>query len=58
MASVSVKDAVLGPGDIQARCDEVTGGLTLRVFVDGTKMRFAFELASLQMTGLHLHRQG
>ncbi len=58
MASLSVKDAVLGAGGSQARCGEVTGGLTLRVFVDGGKLRFAFELASLQMAGLHLHRQG
>jgi hypothetical protein len=57
MASLSLKDAVIGQGGSQARCDEITGGLTLRVFVDGGKLRFAFELATLKMAGLHLHRQ-
>lgn len=56
MASLSVKDAVLGGGATEARCDEITGGLALRVFVDGGKMRFAFELATLKMAGLHLQR--
>jgi hypothetical protein len=57
IASLSVKNAVLGSGGIEARCDEITGALTLRLFVEGGKVRFAFELATVRMTGLQLRLQ-
>lgn len=54
MASLSVRNAVLGLGRAEVRCDEITGALTLRLFVEGGKVRFAFELATVKMTGLQL----
>jgi hypothetical protein len=55
MASLSVRHAVLNSGDTQLGCDEITGALTLRVFVEGAQLRFAFDLANLKVSGLRLH---
>lgn len=52
--SLSVKNAVLAAGHFEARCDEITGALTLRLFVEGGNVRFALELSSLKMTRLQL----
>ena len=52
--SLLVKNALLGAGHFEARCDEVTGALTLRLFVEGGQVRFAFELANVKMAGLQL----
>lgn len=52
--SLLVRNAVFGHGATQVRCDEITGALTLRLFVEGGNVRFAFELATLKMTGLQL----
>jgi hypothetical protein len=56
--ALAVKNAVLGFGHFEARCEEITATLTLRLFVEGDQVRFAFELATVKMTGLELHLQG
>ena len=58
LASLSVRDAVLNAKDAQLRCDEVAAGLMLRVSIEGTQMRFAFELPSVKLSGLHLRLHG
>ncbi|HEY0822623.1 MAG TPA: hypothetical protein VGD76_02460 [Ramlibacter sp.] len=57
MGALSARNVVLGSGPTRARCDEITGALTLRVFVDAGQLRFAFELGQVRMAGLHLQRQ-
>lgn len=50
--SLSVRNAVLDAGGTQFRCDEITGAMTLRLFVDGSQLRFAFDIARLKLSGL------
>jgi hypothetical protein len=57
IASLLVRNAVLGHGGTEARCDDVAGTLMLRLSVDSAQLRFAFELPKLKMTGLHLQLQ-
>ncbi|MEJ8836827.1 hypothetical protein [Ramlibacter sp. AN1133] len=52
--SLSLRHAVLTGRGTHLECDEVTGSLTLRLFIDNAQPRFAFELANAQVTGLRL----
>jgi hypothetical protein len=54
MPSLSVRNVVLGSGTTKLRCDAITGSLKLQVLVDGAKLRFAFEIAEMKITGLTL----
>jgi hypothetical protein len=52
--ALSARAAAFAAGSSELRCDDVAGKLTLHVSRDGTALRFAFELANLKITGLHL----
>ena len=54
IASLSARDALLQAGGLQLSCDAITGALTLRAFVEGGQLRFAFTLANLKIAGLQL----
>jgi hypothetical protein len=54
MASLSVRHAVLNSRDMQLGCDEITAALTLRLFVEGGQLRFAFDVANMKIAGLRL----
>jgi hypothetical protein len=54
MPSLSVRNAALNWKDLQLGCDELTGPLTFRLFVEGGQLRFALALASMEITGLRL----
>lgn len=54
MKALSVRNAVLQAGGLRLRCDEVTGTLMLRLFVEGGQLRFAFDLASVKLSGIQL----
>lgn len=56
MALLSVRNALLNAGGMQLGCDEITGGLTLRLTVEGVQVQFGFELATMKISGLHLDR--
>ena len=58
MASLSVRKAAAGSGDGRLGCDEMTGALVLRVFVEGGQGRFRFDLTEMKMLGLRLQLQG
>jgi hypothetical protein len=55
MPALSVRHAVASLGDTQLECDEVTGALTLRLFVEGGQLRFASTLDDVTVSGLRLH---
>lgn len=52
IASLLVRNVVLGAGDMPLHSDEISGALTLRLSVEGGQVRFGFELANVRMTGL------
>lgn len=57
MASLSVRHAVLNARDTRLACDEITGGLDLRVFLEGAQLRFAFSVAKMEIARLRLNSQ-
>jgi hypothetical protein len=54
LSSLSVRNATVGTQDMQLACDDAAGALVLRVFVDNAKLRFAFTIANLELSGLRL----
>lgn len=54
MAALSVRHAALSAGDKRLACDALTAALVLRVFVERTQMRFAFDVSKLDVSGLRL----
>jgi hypothetical protein len=54
LASLSVRKAVLHLGAARLECDEITGTLKLRLSVENAQVRFAFDVESLKISGLHL----
>jgi hypothetical protein len=50
VGSLSVRNAVLDAGDMH--CDEVTGALTLKLFVEGKQLRFEATLANMKLSGM------
>jgi hypothetical protein len=52
MASLSIRHAVLNSRDLQLGCAEITGSLTVRVFLEGAQWRFAFSLDAAKISGL------
>ena len=56
--ALSLRHAALRWGKLQVGCDTVTGALLLRLFFEGSQLRFALELANLQVSGLRLDPQG
>jgi hypothetical protein len=54
MASLAVRDAVLHSGDMQMSCGDVGATLTLRLSVEDTRLRFAFDLTNMKLSGLRL----
>jgi hypothetical protein len=54
MASLSVRNAVLNAGDMQLACAEMTAALVARFFVEGTQLRFEFDLENTKISGLRL----
>ena len=52
MASLSVRDAVLRWGTMQVGCGQLTAALTLRLSLEDGKLRFAFDLANVKLSGL------
>lgn len=57
MGALSVRNAVLGAGEPQMRCEEVTGAITLRLSAEGRQMRFGMDLPKMKVSGLHLRSQ-
>lgn len=58
MPSVAARDAVLTMGHAQWKADTVAGALRVRLTRQGADLRFALELASLKVSGLHLQPRG
>lgn len=56
MAMLSVRDAVLNARGMEAACQDVSGSLVLRLFVEGGELRFALDIAALKVSGLQLRR--
>lgn len=56
LASLLVRDAVLGARDSGIACQELAGTLRLRLFVADAQVRIAFDLANVKFAGLRLHR--
>lgn len=54
MDSLAVRQAGLSLKGTQLDCDEVTGALTLRLFVEVAQLCFAFDVASMKLSGLRL----
>jgi hypothetical protein len=54
MDALSVREVTLARDGARWRCDEVSGVLTLHLFVQETQLRFALEANRLQLTGLRL----
>lgn len=54
LASLLVRDAVLGAGDGGIACDEIAGALRLRLFVADSQVRLGFDLPNLKIAGLRL----
>ncbi|KQT11217.1 hypothetical protein [Ramlibacter sp. Leaf400] len=54
LASLSVRNAVLGPGDLRIGCDQVAGALALRLSVEGAQLRFSFDLTQMKAAGVRL----
>jgi hypothetical protein len=54
LPSLSVRHALLSAKDTRLACDEITGRLMLRVFVEGTQLRFAFSVPQMKMSGLRV----
>jgi hypothetical protein len=52
IAALSMRDVSLDLGGLRLLCDAVDGSLSLRVFAEGGKWKFAFELPKLVATGL------
>lgn len=57
LAALSVRNAVWSAGATQLAADLLAGTLALRFFVEGGNLRFAFDLATLTASGLHLRLQ-
>ena len=57
MASLSVRNAIVGSGDTRTECEEMAASITLRLSVDGAGLRFSLEVASLKASGVRLHLQ-
>ena len=53
MPSLSVRHALLNWGSVKLRCEEVTGALRLRLFVQGGQLRFAADLTDIKVSGVH-----
>jgi hypothetical protein len=54
IAALSVRNLVFKSGDTQLACDEVTGAITLRLFIEGAQVRVALEAPNLKLSGLRL----
>jgi hypothetical protein len=52
MPSLSVRNAVLDAGKMRFACGEVTGALTLKLFVEGKQLRFESLLSKMKFSGL------
>jgi hypothetical protein len=57
MASLSVRKAVLAAGGARLDCGEISGMLTLRLFVENAQLRFTFDLTKLKLSNLRLQLQ-
>jgi hypothetical protein len=56
--ALSLRSAAIEAGNWQLQCDGITGTLDLSLSADGVDLRFAFELASMEITGLSLPSAG
>lgn len=56
IASLLLRNAVLGSGDTRIDCREMAGALRLQLFVQDGQLRLAFNLANMRISGLRLHR--
>ena len=54
LASLLVRNAVLGTSGTAIACDEIAGALRLRLFVADAQVRLAFEVANMKIGGLRL----
>ena len=54
MASLSARHAVLNASDTRLVCHELTGALVLRVWGEGTQLRFAFDAPEIKISWLRL----
>lgn len=52
IAALSVRQVQLAWQGLQLRCEEITGDVMLRVFVEASQLRFALEVPSLKVSGL------
>lgn len=54
IAALSVRHALLRWGGVKLGCEDITGALQLRLFVEGGQLRFAAELADIQVSGMRV----
>lgn len=55
ITSLPVGNAALNAGDTELACDELTGALVLPELVEGTQLRFAFDVPAIKISGLRVH---
>jgi hypothetical protein len=55
IASLLVRGAALDAG-ARVTCEEISGSVTLRLFVEGTQVRFALDLVNVKITGVRLQK--
>jgi hypothetical protein len=54
IASLLVRNAELAAGELQVRCEEITGAISLRLFVEGARMRFELDLTGVALSGIRV----
>lgn len=54
MDALSLRQLALGAGPRRLACDEISGALRLRLFVQGKQLRFALGSPGMKVTGLRL----
>jgi len=52
--SLSLRNSVLHSGTLPMSCREIAAALTLRLSVENTQLRFAFDLTDMKISGLRL----
>jgi hypothetical protein len=57
VTALSLRQAVLNAGDLQVRCDGITGSVLVRLSIQDGQMRFAIELANVNLSRLQLRRR-
>lgn len=58
IASLQVRNAALAAGELQLHCEEITGAIRLRLFIEGARMRFEVDFAGVTLSGVRVQGPG